>query len=100
VLLLNVKGNAVTFVKTDVQGKFSITSPEGKEVSKIAFINLCYARQNIEIWKFVKGELGITCKNLMGTNKREYRSLSVTGSSYSVTELRPREILASVTFNL
>ena len=51
-------------------------------------------------YKTQKYELGITCKNLMGTNKREYRSLSVTGSSYSVTELRPREILASVTFNL
>lgn len=51
-------------------------------------------------YKTQKYELGVTCKNLMGTNKREYRSLSVTGSSYSVTELRPREILASVTFNL
>ena len=56
VLLLNEKGNPVAFVKTDAQGDFSITSPEGKEVSKIAFVNLGYARQSIELSKFNKGD--------------------------------------------
>lgn len=68
-------------------------SPDGSE--KFNF----YSDASLS-YKTQKYELGITCKNLMGTNKREYRSLSVTGSSYSITELRPREILASVTFNL
>ena len=56
VLLLNAKGNTVKFAKTDSKGNFSITSPEGKEVSKIAFINLGYARQNIELAKFIKSD--------------------------------------------
>ncbi len=56
VLLLNPKGNTVKFTRTDAQGKFSIAAPEGKEIDKIAFVNLGYARQNIEIGKFVKGD--------------------------------------------
>ena len=68
-------------------------SPDGSE--KFSFFSdaaLSYKTQ--------KYELSVTCKNLLGTNKREYRSLSITGSSYSITELRPREVLASVIFNL
>ena len=45
-------------------------------------------------------ELLLTCKNLWGENKREYKSFSALGSSYSVTEYRPREIMASVIFSL
>ena len=56
VLLLNPKGNTVKFTRTDAQGKFSIAAPEGKEIDKIAFVNLGYARQNIEIGKFVKSD--------------------------------------------
>ena len=68
-------------------------SPDGSE--KFSFFSdaaLSYKTQ--------KYELKVTCNNLLGTNKREYRSLSITGSSYSITELRPREVLASVTFNI
>lgn len=56
VLLLNAKGNTVKFTKTDSKGNFSIASPEGKEVTKIAFVNLGYARQNIELGKFAKSD--------------------------------------------
>lgn len=45
-------------------------------------------------------ELMLTCKNLWGENKREYKSFSSLGDSYSVTEYRPREIMASVEFSL
>ena len=45
-------------------------------------------------------ELLVTCKNLWGENKREYKSFSALGSSYSVTEYRPREIMASVVFSI
>ena len=51
-------------------------------------------------YKTQKYEFSLTCKNILGENKREYRSISVTGSSFSVTELRPREILVSIIFNL
>ncbi len=45
-------------------------------------------------------ELLLTCKNLWGENKREFKSFSALGSSYSVMEYRPREIMASVVFSL
>ncbi len=45
-------------------------------------------------------ELLLACKNLWGENKREYKSFSVLGSSYSVTEYRPREVMLSVIFSL
>lgn len=45
-------------------------------------------------------ELLLTCKNLWGENKREYKSFSSLGYSYSVTEYRPREIMASAIFSI
>lgn len=51
-------------------------------------------------YKTQKYELSFTCKNLVGTDRREYRSISTTGSSYSMTELRPREVMASIIFNI
>ena len=45
-------------------------------------------------------ELRLLCNNLWGTNKRKYKSISMLGTSYSVSELRPREIIASVIFDL
>lgn len=45
-------------------------------------------------------ELLFTCKNLWGENKREFKSFSALGSSYSVMEYRPREIMVSVVFSL
>ncbi len=45
-------------------------------------------------------ELLLTCKNLWGENKHEYKSFSSLGSSYSITEYRPREVLLSVIFSL
>ncbi len=45
-------------------------------------------------------ELLLTCKNLWGENKREYKSISALGSSYSVAEYRPREVMASVIFSI
>ncbi len=45
-------------------------------------------------------ELMLTCKNLWGENKREYKSFSTLGYSYSITEYRPREILASAIFSI
>lgn len=45
-------------------------------------------------------ELLLTCKNLWGENKREYKSFSALGSSYSITEYRPREIMASLVFSI
>ncbi len=45
-------------------------------------------------------ELLLTCKNLWGEDKREYKSFSSLGSSYSVTEYRPREVLLSAIFSL
>lgn len=62
VLLLNSKGNTVKFTKTDTHGNFSLVSPEGKEVSKIAFVNLGYARQDMTIGTFVKGDKAIKMK--------------------------------------
>lgn len=96
VLLLNAKGNAVTFVKTDAQGKFSIASPEGKEVSKIAFVNLGYARQNIDIGKFTKGDKTIK----MEEKVQEIREVEVKPEvfkikgdtiAYSVLGLREKQ---------
>ena len=40
------------------------------------------------------------CNNLWGTNKREYKSITDLGTSYAVSEMRPREILACVTFDV
>lgn len=51
-------------------------------------------------YKTQKYELGINCNNLWGTNKQEYRAVSATGSTYSITYFRPREILTSLIFNL
>lgn len=51
-------------------------------------------------YKTKKYELRLDLNNLWGTNKREYKSVSVLGKTYSVTELRPREFLASVSFSL
>ena len=51
-------------------------------------------------YKTQQYELRLDLNNLWGTNKREYKSVSVLGTSYSVTELRPREFLASVSFSL
>ena len=45
-------------------------------------------------------ELSLNCNNLFGTNKRESRSVSPLGTFYSITYLRPREVLASIVFNL
>ena len=68
-------------------------SPDGSEkFSFYSTMKLSYKTQHYE--------LAINCDNLWGTNKREYRSITTLGTSYSVTELRPREVLASVIFNL
>ncbi len=45
-------------------------------------------------------ELLLTCKNLWGENKREYKSFTSLGGSYSITEYRPREVLLSVVLSL
>lgn len=68
-------------------------SPDGSE--KFSF----YSDASLS-YKNQKYELMLTCRNLWGTNKREYRYMSVMGTTYSVTELRPREILATITFNI
>ena len=56
VLLLNEKGNNITFTRTDKSGNFSISAPEGKTASKIGFVCLGYARQNIPLASFAKGD--------------------------------------------
>ena len=68
-------------------------SPDGSEkFSFYSTMKLAYKTQHYD--------LAVNCNNLWGTNKREYRSITTLGTSYSVTELRPREVLASVVFNL
>ena len=51
-------------------------------------------------YKNQKYELRLDCKNLWGYNKREYKSISALGTNYSVTEMRPREFLATLTISL
>lgn len=96
VLLLNVNGNTVRFTRTDAQGKFSITSPEGKEIDKIAFVSLGYARQDIVIGTFAKGDKTVR----MNEKVQEIREVEVQPEvfkikgdtiAYSVLGLREKQ---------
>ncbi len=51
-------------------------------------------------YKTKKYEMKVVCNNLWGTNKREYKSMTDLGTYYSITQLRPREMVASITFDL
>lgn len=51
-------------------------------------------------YKTQKYEITAKCSNILGKNKREFKFFFPTGSTYSVTEQRPREIIASIIFSL
>lgn len=68
-------------------------SPDGSEKFNV------YSEASLS-YKTKRYELKVDCKNLWGDNKREYKSFSALGSSYSVIEYRPREVLASVIFSI
>ena len=96
VLLLNEKGNNITFTRTDKSGNFSITTPEGKTASKIGFVCLGYARQNIPLASFAKGDKTIK----MQEKVQEIREVEVHPDqfrikgdtiAYSVSGLREKQ---------
>ncbi len=96
VLLLNEKGNNITFTRTDKSGKFSISAPEGKTASKIGFVCLGYARQNIPLASFAKGDKTIK----MQEKVQEIREVEVHPDlfrikgdtiAYSVSGLREKQ---------
>lgn len=95
VLLLDGNGKNVKFTRTDTQGRFSITAPEGKKVSQIAFSSVEKARQDIEIGKFKSGS-----KVKMEEQVQVIREVKVTPETlrikgdtliYSVAGLREKQ---------
>ncbi len=96
VVLMNEKGNNVTFTRTDKSGNFSIAVPQGKTASKIGFICLGYARQDISLAAFMEGSKTIK----MQEKVQEIREVEVRPElfhikgdtiSYSVNGIREKQ---------